>query len=650
MRRGSPGAAGDRAIRHEGTRMEGGLRQCKPPRMRGRATRTATLSGASVASTAGDRPRSRRRCSPVTERERPRWSPVGRPRWPGSTRFDGRADLVVAPADGVGAAGRGHRRLPGRAAGACWVGRRRAGRRGRATAACVVLAVAGGRRRACSPATADAVAPAVSARGEVAFAHRARRRVRRRDRCRSTVRSGRERVSHADYAWDPAWSPDGATLAWHEWDLPDMPWDASRIVRPRATTARSRRRRRRRAARAASRGSRPTARSSRTSATRRLAVLGSPTPTARTPAVLAEHHEHAEPAWGPGQRSYAWSPDGARARVVPQRGRVRPARDRRARPQVGARAVARAGTAVSTGATAASSCVRSGAVTPPQVVVLAAERFRPARVRARAGRRVRGDRLVEPQAGDVEVGERDRARTAVAQRRRAVGAAPLIVHVHGGPTGQALADWNPRVQCVRAAGLDGVAAATTAARPATAARTAGARRAVGRARRRRRRGRHPARREGRLGRPAPGRADGRERGRDSPCCSSPRSIPISSRAVVALFPVTDLVDLAATTHRFESGYTVAARRPAARRAARRTSTARRSRARRDPRAGAAAARRPTTTSCRRRSRRRFADALRARGRRRSSATCTRRGPRLAPGRDGRRRARRASTRSSTRWC
>ena len=26
--------------------------------------------------------------------------------------------------------------------------------------------------------------------------------------------------------------------------------------------------------------------------------------------VLAEHREHAEPAWGPGQRSFAWSPDG----------------------------------------------------------------------------------------------------------------------------------------------------------------------------------------------------------------------------------------------------------------------------------------------------------------------------------------------------
>lgn len=37
-------------------------------------------------------------------------------------------------------------------------------------------------------------------------------------------------VSTADFAWDPAWSPAGDALAWHEWDHPDMPWDSSRIV------------------------------------------------------------------------------------------------------------------------------------------------------------------------------------------------------------------------------------------------------------------------------------------------------------------------------------------------------------------------------------------------------------------------------------
>ena len=44
----------------------------------------------------------------------------------------------------------------------------------------------------------------------------------------------------------------------------------------------------------------------------------------------------------------------------------------------------------------------------------------------------------------MEVGERDRARPAVARGPVAArdGARPLLVAVHGGPTGQALADWN----------------------------------------------------------------------------------------------------------------------------------------------------------------------------------------------------------------
>jgi len=36
--------------------------------------------------------------------------------------------------------------------------------------------------------------------------------------------------SDGSFAWDPTWSPDGVWLAWVEWDLPAMPWDASRLV------------------------------------------------------------------------------------------------------------------------------------------------------------------------------------------------------------------------------------------------------------------------------------------------------------------------------------------------------------------------------------------------------------------------------------
>ena len=34
----------------------------------------------------------------------------------------------------------------------------------------------------------------------------------------------------ADFYMQPAWHPDGRSLAWIEWDHPNMPWDGSRLV------------------------------------------------------------------------------------------------------------------------------------------------------------------------------------------------------------------------------------------------------------------------------------------------------------------------------------------------------------------------------------------------------------------------------------
>jgi len=36
-------------------------------------------------------------------------------------------------------------------------------------------------------------------------------------------------VSGPDFVSDPRWSPDGETLCWLEWDHPDMPWDSTRL-------------------------------------------------------------------------------------------------------------------------------------------------------------------------------------------------------------------------------------------------------------------------------------------------------------------------------------------------------------------------------------------------------------------------------------
>ena len=46
---------------------------------------------------------------------------------------------------------------------------------------------------------------------------------------RSTAASRRSSSAGPDFVAAPRLSPDGARLAWLEWDHPDMPWDATRL-------------------------------------------------------------------------------------------------------------------------------------------------------------------------------------------------------------------------------------------------------------------------------------------------------------------------------------------------------------------------------------------------------------------------------------
>lgn len=125
------------------------------------------------------------------------------------------------------------------------------------------------------------------------------------------------------FALDPAWSPDGLWLAWHEWEAGTMPWYSSRIVVRRAN------------------GSAP----ARTVDGGDGVAVGQPLfapdgsmlsyicdrsgwmnlwavdarhldqDSALHPCPLIEEpYEHAAPAWKPAQRSYCWSgADGALA-------------------------------------------------------------------------------------------------------------------------------------------------------------------------------------------------------------------------------------------------------------------------------------------------------------------------------------------------
>jgi dipeptidyl aminopeptidase/acylaminoacyl peptidase len=124
------------------------------------------------------------------------------------------------------------------------------------------------------------------------------------------------RVSReGDFLFDPAWSPDG-TLAWQEWRVPDMAWDASRIwlLTPDGE---------RRVVDGGRDGSAEpvSAIQPRFSPDgHALAYLSDRSgwwnlwlyrlATGERHQLFKEEAEHGGPTWGPGGMRFAWSPDG----------------------------------------------------------------------------------------------------------------------------------------------------------------------------------------------------------------------------------------------------------------------------------------------------------------------------------------------------
>lgn len=139
----------------------------------------------------------------------------------------------------------------------------------------------------------------------------------------SGVRPPEQISGDADFCFDPDVSCDGS-VAWHEWDAPAMPWDVSRIMLCR-------------------RGKPPSAVDGGDSVS-----VAQPrfSPSGRLLAYISDRSgwwnlwvidlaygtkrqlvdidaEVGGPSWGPGMRSYAWSPDGSRiAYTLNRDGRV----------------------------------------------------------------------------------------------------------------------------------------------------------------------------------------------------------------------------------------------------------------------------------------------------------------------------------------
>jgi WD40-like Beta Propeller Repeat len=242
----------------------------------------------------------------------PRWSPAGEQvAWIES--FAGRADLVVAAADGL--------RPPavvtpdiavmgvGADGGGAWCfGSETEIVYAAADGRLVVVPVAGGEPRILS-SEGHASAP-VARDGMVHFA------LDRDDACHIARvpldgSSWPERMSAGgDFAWDPTVASGG--LAWLEWDLPAMPFSDSRIMLVDAEHD----------ARAVAGGNGISVGQPRFSPDgSRLAYvcdasgwwnvwIAAADGSDATP-LLEDAHDHAAPTWSPGQRSFAWSPDGS---------------------------------------------------------------------------------------------------------------------------------------------------------------------------------------------------------------------------------------------------------------------------------------------------------------------------------------------------
>ncbi len=263
----------------------------------------------------------------------------------------------------------------------------------------------------------------------------------------------------ADFAADPAWSPDGKMLAWLEWSVPNMGWDESRVVLYHLETGE------RRVVMGESEVSCAQPRWSPTGKT--LAFLcdkggylnlwrasgdgSSPAPW------LEEAFEHGYPQWGSGNCTYGWSPDGRqialsrsedaslKLRVLDvneETGEISLARDfGPARGSLGAPAWSPRGDAL--------LVMRRGAALPPTIVSIdvASGKHHDLYTVALGG--LTGEGMLWPEALTWS-GEDDLTLHGFVYRPThspdGQASVPLLVLVHGGPTGQSMIDWNAVAQ------------------------------------------------------------------------------------------------------------------------------------------------------------------------------------------------------------
>ena len=244
------------------------------------------------------------------------------------------------------------------------------------------------------------------------------------------------RLDHGadDFCMDPFVEPDSLTVRWMAWNVPDMPWDHARVQRASVDGKR---------------------RETLTvdGAVQQPRVL----PDGRTACIcddggwlnvwvggrplINEPFEHAGPSWGPGQRSYCWSPDGTRVAFTRNEGGFgRLCIVELATGEV--REVARGVHGQLSWAGTRLAAIRTGACTPTQIVVYDTETWDREVVAVGPSPEWPASDLTEPELLEVPVPDG----VVYARRYTSPDAdGRLIVWLHGGPTDQWQVTFMPRI-------------------------------------------------------------------------------------------------------------------------------------------------------------------------------------------------------------
>ncbi len=246
----------------------------------------------------------------------------------------------------------------------------------------------------------------------------------------------------ADFCFDPIAMPGGVDAVWQAWNVPDMAWDAARLervaldgsgnasVQPDGALQQPR---------AMPDGTVICVRDD--TGWNNVWLDGRP--------LVAEPVEHADPVWGFGQRSFAVSPDGIRVAFVRNVGGF----GRLCVVDVASRSVTEVGQAVHGQLTWQGSrlaAIRTGPRTPTEIVVYDTDSWERVTIDVGPANGWGAEPLAEPEL--VQFSARDGSTLFARWFRADTESDRLLCWLHGGPTDQWQVTFMPRIAYWRSRG------------------------------------------------------------------------------------------------------------------------------------------------------------------------------------------------------